>query len=998
MLEVTHLKKSYKPKKGVPVTAVNDVSIRFPETGMVFLLGKSGSGKSTLLNLLGGLDRYDSGDIILDNVSTRNFSQSDFDSYRNACLGFIFQEYNVLPEFTVGVNIALAIELQGRKASSEEISKILDEVDLAGYGKRRPNELSGGQLQRVAIARALVKNPKIILADEPTGALDSKTGRQIFELLQKLSETKLVIIVSHDREYSEQFADRIIELADGKIISDVTKTTVTDVAKRPVIENGKCKVPGGYELTAEDREQINAYLSAHPEEKLKIRVDENLTRGFAFATTDENTLTYGEQTFVKTKSRLPLGRAFRVGASSLKSKKVKLVFTVLMSTLAFLLFGLSSTLADYDYTKTVSKVFAENDVKTVYVERQTYYRYGFSEDGYWSDNQKCSEEELTPLYSWDGMKVYPVRNLGNVGINYLGGMEFNDTNGFMDDTVVESSRFIEIDAELLAAFNAELAVGTLPDGSKDEIAISKVTYEMIRNSALLSGKKVPKMADMVGAVYELSNGKKVTVSGIIDTKLDYMGAVSRILALARNEDANKQRGFDLEVAKAMVAAADFTYDMESNLASCIMVGKGFIERQPEQKLFAVEGDYTFGTSATNGRNVTFISQVCFGDLSAVDNFPNYPCAPSKYAEEHGTSCAVNREIAERALRYLLSEENRIFFGINEAAYTAYNREAVKNGQELLVLPDPSTLPEITNFVKNPTMKGFDSGINYAYLSNLSDQELADLLRRVQEYTSITVNWLRRSDNYQQVSITLHVESLISYGRNTADEEEKAEGEFNFEYDDSNDMRYNGRGAYTCVLLAPSAALKELLNLSDAYYCGAMVRLPENRSDVRDFIEYSKNGENGKRFQMITKFNVELDGADLVMKYLHKGLLIAGIIFAVFAALMLTSFIATSIAYKRREVGILRAIGSRGNDVVRIFGSESALIAAICFVLSSLITGILAGLANRYLVTFLHVSLLEFGPLQLLLIAAVAFATAFVATFLPVWHFARKRPIDAIRGR
>ena len=151
-------------------------------------------------------------------------------------------------------------------------------------------------------------------------------------------------------------------------------------------------------------------------------------------------------------------------------------------------------------------------------------------------------------------------------------------------------------------------------------------------------------------------------------------------------------------------------------------------------------------------------------------------------------------------------------------------------------------------------------------------------------------------------------------------------------------------------------------------------------------------------QMITKFNVELDGADLVMKYLHKGLLIAGIIFAVFAALMLTSFIATSIAYKRREVGILRAIGSRGNDVVRIFGSESALIAAICFVLSSLITGILAGLANRYLVTFLHVSLLEFGPLQLLLIAAVAFATAFVATFLPVWHFARKRPIDAIRGR
>ena len=200
MLEVKGLCKQYRPKKGVAVQALKDINIRFPETGMVFLLGRSGSGKSTLLNLLGGLDRYDSGEILLDGESTKKFSQADFDSYRNACLGFVFQEYNVLPEFNVAVNIALALELQGKTAEQEEIDRILKEVDLVGYGARRPNELSGGQLQRVAIARALVKNPKIILADEPTGALDSVTGRQIFETLKKLSETKLVIIVSHDRE------------------------------------------------------------------------------------------------------------------------------------------------------------------------------------------------------------------------------------------------------------------------------------------------------------------------------------------------------------------------------------------------------------------------------------------------------------------------------------------------------------------------------------------------------------------------------------------------------------------------------------------------------------------------------------------------------------------------------------------------------------------------------------------------------------------------------
>ena len=217
--------KIYKPKKGVPVTALNKVSLKFPDKGMVFLLGKSGSGKSTLLNLLGGLDNYNSGEIIIKGVSSKEFKQSHFDSYRNTYVGFIFQEYNVLDEFTVGANIALAIELQNRKATDEEINAILKEVDLEGFGDRKPNELSGGQKQRVAIARALVKKPEIIMADEPSGALDSNTGKQIFETLKKLSQDKLVIVVSHDREFAEQYADRIIVLADGEVISDVELDT-----------------------------------------------------------------------------------------------------------------------------------------------------------------------------------------------------------------------------------------------------------------------------------------------------------------------------------------------------------------------------------------------------------------------------------------------------------------------------------------------------------------------------------------------------------------------------------------------------------------------------------------------------------------------------------------------------------------------------------------------------------------------------------------------------
>ena len=234
MLEIKNLCKTYKTKGGVVVKALDDVSIKFPETGMVFLLGKSGSGKSTLLNVTGGLDTPDSGEIIIKGRNSKTFSGADFDSYRNTFIGFIFQEYNILNEFNIEQNISLALQLQGKKNDKEAVDNILKQVDLQGYGKRKPNTLSGGQKQRIAIARALIKNPEIIMADEPTGALDSNTGKQVFDTLKKLSESKLVIIVSHDRDFAEIYGDRIIELADGKVIRDVTKDVV-DAKQKLVI-------------------------------------------------------------------------------------------------------------------------------------------------------------------------------------------------------------------------------------------------------------------------------------------------------------------------------------------------------------------------------------------------------------------------------------------------------------------------------------------------------------------------------------------------------------------------------------------------------------------------------------------------------------------------------------------------------------------------------------------------------------------------------------------
>jgi putative ABC transport system permease protein len=199
MLSVKNLKKTYIPKNGQPVSALDDINVDFQEKGLVFILGKSGSGKSTLLNLIGGLDSPTSGEIIIKGKSSKDFKRADFDSYRNTFMGFVFQEYYILEKFTVAQNIGIALELSQEKADLETINQILDAVDLSGYADRMPNELSGGQKQRVAIARAIIKNPRIVLADEPTGSLDSATGEMIFETLKRLSAQRLVIVVSHDR-------------------------------------------------------------------------------------------------------------------------------------------------------------------------------------------------------------------------------------------------------------------------------------------------------------------------------------------------------------------------------------------------------------------------------------------------------------------------------------------------------------------------------------------------------------------------------------------------------------------------------------------------------------------------------------------------------------------------------------------------------------------------------------------------------------------------------
>ena len=313
MLEINHLRKIYSAKKCADVVALDDVSLKLPDTGMVFITGKSGSGKSTLLNLIGMLDSFTSGDIIVDGKHAKDFSERELDSYRNTYLGFVFQEYYLIETENVFDNIAFALRIQNRKIDDKVVLDVLKQVGLEGYEKREVSELSGGQKQRVSIARALIKKPKIILADEPTGALDSKTGKQILDLLKEISKTCLVILVSHDESFAMQFGDRIIELTDGRISHDFSPDDESDGNRDFYISGNRIFINSDCDISKDEMEKIQKIQQEHPEYVIRSVSFKDRVR----TSKDEEHATESKPLEL-IPSRYPFHEAFKMGTKSIR--------------------------------------------------------------------------------------------------------------------------------------------------------------------------------------------------------------------------------------------------------------------------------------------------------------------------------------------------------------------------------------------------------------------------------------------------------------------------------------------------------------------------------------------------------------------------------------------------------------------------------------------------------------------------------------------------------
>lgn len=1046
MLELKNICKTYRPKKGVPVQALKNVSIKFTEKGMVFILGKSGCGKSTLLNCIGGLDKFDSGELIIKGKSSKDFSGSDFDSYRNTFIGFIFQEYNILSEFNVEKNIALALELQGKKATHEKVQELLEQVDLADQGKRKTNELSGGQKQRIAIARALIKDPEIIIADEPTGALDSATGKQVFDTLKKLSQDKLVIIVSHDREFAENYADRIIEMKDGVIISDETKRHIDGQKLNDgvsVIGDDVIHIKAGHTVTQKEvefitkyiqkRDDSEAFISLNPNTNKKFREiakidDNNATEKFDKTTSEDlTTKTYDRKDLKLIKSRLKFKDSFKMGASGLKAKPVRLIFTIFLSFIAFAMFGIIDTASAFNAVDNTAKSIQDSNVK--YLSMYKKSQVNSSNNYYYFNNSLLGDADIADMSESTGVALKPVYTMGDAvgrGGNSLSIENFKQStlNGYYIDSFAGLAELSKTDLEAMGC--TLVGTGSKYPTSAYEILLTKYQVESFMqrgykdDTITVADEKYIQPEDiqanpsvLIGKKLSINGGKTTfTICGIIDTKFDgekYKEAMKEdanfvysmlgslelepiqqtsihnigVVGAGTIESIRSSGSETVEVSGALKLNGSLMYYVDVNrngYTSSESKGQSYSKLVKKENLGTYLNNFSFITNGNTelAGNTVVMSAYRFGNMAEQIFNPDYN-SQEAITKEELLACGFSTNVASKIVDSYGGE-----YYYTPCAVTSEDVSSLENIRLSVII---STLSRGQGeLILNSTTT--ELGINYTLVPELQ-RDINTLIEKTQEKAKLKYNQKNQYDAGNVLDST--IVGFFMYYSSTGDNK--------FE-----DYMIVGADLYIAT---------QKMEADQGVYGFAIGVMPTDSNDIKqiakkhfnylqivnDDASYNKEIKTPIYLmsnEVVGTMNEVKGMADSITKYL----MYVALGFCLFASLMLMNFIATSISYKKREIGILRALGSKKSDVFGIFFNESLIIAFINFVLASIGCMVTTGLLNAMLRKEyeLKITIFNFGIRQLALILVISVAVAFISSLIPVSKIAKKQPIDAINNR
>lgn len=968
MLEIKSLCKTYKTKGNVITKALDNVSITFPQTGMVFLLGKSGSGKSTLLNLCGGLDTPDSGEIIVKGRSSKTFSGSDFDSYRNTFIGFVFQEYNILNEFSVEDNIALALELQGKSKDKERIHNILKQVELESFAKRKPNTLSGGQKQRIAIARALIKDPEIIMADEPTGALDSNTGKQVLETLKKLSETKLVIIVSHDREFAEIYGDRIIELKDGKILSDVSKEQVASkqIGNITMIDDHTISIKQGTELSDEEIHILNDFLKASKEEILISNHEKDITNYKASARIGNNSRESFNQTKESSiekraytpeeskliRSKLPLRHASKIGVSSLKLKPIRLLFTILLSVTSFILLGVVSTMMFYNSINVSVNSFANSDIEYISVQKAYEATYSYDSDYSYTDKyttflSDTDVERLKTKYGNSTVFYFNFEKPSTIigGSFYSQGISISNINSSQDNRYYSTKVIGFSSVSDNHPLRERIICGSYP--TKDtEILISSYTFESLQQMGL---------RDSNNTLIPLNSREDILNKSI--TFANNMGEVRKSFTVCGIYDIDSlipQKYKELKTDTSSRIQYEWQQEQSNGIYSLILVNDSFYTAN--KKYFSYNSSY--GDYINASITIENYDSVQFNQIGHTDDFSLYAL--------NGT--AVNQ-----------SSDNAIYF--NTGALYDYTYNKILNNLK-------DELHNKFYYASGNELSLYDKLYYFGYGESIDEDTRIGYWQDVYSFLEENqlLEELTQSLRLQQIDRNLS-EMVVIAGFTFSNYvslilPEKLYDKFYYN-------EYADRTVYTSKYTIDKQAT----------IAGALIYNTKDKNMLNSLLTENYTVlEDDSTIQLNSYIMDTLEMVDGFIETMTTVFLWAGIVMAVFATLLLFNFISVSITNKKKEIGILRAVGARGTDVFKIFFSESIVIVMICFILALIGNILVCNVINVQMGKGLSgVNLLVFGPKSILLIFGISILVSIISTFLPVYSIARKKPVDSIRA-
>ena len=958
MLELKNVSKVYKTKSG-DVYALNNVNLYFEETGLVFITGKSGSGKTTLLNCIGGLDNFTDGEIFIKEKSTKNFTKADYDSYRNTYIGFVFQEYNLLENLTITKNIALATELQGKKNNEKEIKQILKKVDLADIENRKPQELSGGQRQRVAIARALIKNPSIIIADEPTGALDTESGWQVLTLLKKLSKDKLVIVVSHDLENANKFADRIINLKDGKVESDITINNDENNKQNILEEKDVLSVKRGANLKETDLKKI----------KQAVLSGKNLVVTDSISATKSNTVIKNKKVydssspFIKTK--LGFFDTVKLGLNTLKTKPIKLVVTILLCAIAFSIFGIFDSLSIYDEMRLTINALNSSITNSVnissFVKEENKNTYDINVNG-----SLLKDLEDKTKYNFKG-----IYNSYYVGTSVPS--ELNNNNAYKISKYYYYKQLrgvVEFNSEELKNYNFSLVSGRLPE-TFEEIAISEYFANCMVNWSY---------------TYKNQNNEPVTITNI-------------------NEIVNTTTPLTLTIG---TTGNKVSY----KIVGIINTGK------INKKFDSMKTNFEKASTMDQNEFLNFINNGFYLQGFVKPGFTEY--ALQKY---NTLTKYVNKAYAYRFTNSLNTEQNA---PIVKTIDNFYNFDELKklNSNFVFINKNKNTLNGNEVLIDVRQFETYYSDlIEYLKSNAKNSTEFSDHVSEIENCISLLTKNVSVTEKLDAVKNAITYLDEIQTSIDNVNEVTRNESIFNrvFTVKKLDTSKYqNGTnnlvevkvennnfkvvGFYAGVNITPQNSIVTTtegitnlgISLSQGNYSNFLAtNLGKAQSNKLSSLFLNNTG---------VCFNCNNNAIALVkankdfFQKLSLLFLIVSIVFAVFSIIMFSNFISSSIKSKYTEIGILRALGAKGSDILKMFVVEAVTLALINAVIASVVAGVGCIFVNMFLSNYLsiYIPLAAFQIRQILIIFALSVLVGAISAIIPIATVSKQKPVETIR--